>query len=126
MENSTQQVEMRLYDLNKTLMANSKAMDIEEGKKIVRDYLTDLALTETIPDYFMLLAAEKRDFTVFAFVDRGFSSSQLNSFVDNLFEVVMDRGVLKDVEVKEDGSIDIWVNDVFYKLFDYDWGVIEI
>ncbi len=119
-------VEARLYDLNKTIMESARAFDMHEARDIVKDYMVDLVQTEQVPDYFMLLSVEKRDFTVFAFVDRGFSNQELNSFVDNLFEVVMDRGILKDISVQDDGSIDMWIDNEFYKLFDYDWGVVEI
>lgn len=123
MENNTQQAEMRLYELNKTLMANSKAFDLDEAREAIRSFFMEQYQLDRLNENYMLLAAEQRDFTVFRFKE---TNMDFVKMANEIVEILETRGVVKDVEIKDDHTVDIWVNDVFYKLFDYDWGVIEI
>lgn len=116
-------VEARLYDLNKTLMNNLKPFGSDEARELIRGYFMEQYQLDRINENYMLLAAEKKDFTVFRFKGMELDFTVM---AKEIVEVLESRGVIKDVTVNEDFTVDIWVNDVFYKLFDYDWGVIEV
>ena len=53
-------------------------------------------------------------------------AQKIDEMVNEILEVVESRGVIKDVTKNNDATVDIWVDDRLYKLFDFDWGVIEI
>ena len=116
-------IDMRLYDLNKTIMGTLGAFDMQESVKILNDYFCELYEQDKISTNYMLLCAEYRDFTVFRF--RGLEL-RIDEMVNEILEVVESRGVIKDVTKNNDATVDIWVDDRLYKLFDFDWGVIEV
>lgn len=119
----TNGIDMRMYDLNKTLMANLEPFDMEQGREIIRGYFMELYQLDKIATNYMLLAAEGRDFTVFRFED---IRMDFDKMVNEIVEVLENRGVIKDVTKNDDFTVDIWVEGTLYKLFDYDWGVIEV
>ena len=116
-------IDMRLYDLNKTIMGTLEPFDMKESIKILSDYFFELYKEDKISTNYMLLSAEDRDFTVFRF--RGLEL-RIDEMVNEILEVVESRGVVKDVTKNDDATVDIWVDDRLYKLFDFDWGVIEV
>lgn len=116
-------IETNLYELNKTLVTNLKPVDREVAKAKVKDFFVEQLETDKLNENYMLLAAEKRDFTVFRF--RGIEA-KLDEMAEEIVQVVESRGTLRDVTLNEDMTVDFWIDDVYYKLFDYDWGVIEI
>ena len=116
-------IDMRLYDLNKTIMGTLEAFDMQESIRILNDYFCELYGQDKISTNYMLLCEEDRDFTVFRF--RGMEL-RIDEMVNEILEVVESRGVIKDVTKNNDATVDIWVDDRLYKLFDFDWGVIEV
>ena len=116
-------IDMRLYDLNKTIMGTLEPFDMKESIKILSDYFFELYKEDKISTNYMLLCVEDRDFTVFRF--RGLEL-RIDEMVNEILEVVESRGVVKDVTKNDDATVDIWVDDRLYKLFDFDWGVIEV
>ena len=122
MENNKQEMEMRLYDLNKTIMVQMPELKSEEVKTSLKKYFDNY---ENVPAYHMLLSAESRDFTVIEF-DSEISEDTISKAISEIEEVLVSRGPIKEVSLNEDGTVDIWINDIFYKLFDYSWGVITV
>lgn len=122
MENNKQEMEMRLYDLNKTIMVQMPTLKSEEVQASLKKYFDNY---ENIPAYHMLLSAENRDYTVLEF-DSVISEESIKKAIREIEEVLMSRGPIKEVSLNEDGTVDIWINDMFYKLFDYSWGVITV
>lgn len=122
MENNKQEMEMRLYDLNKTIMVQMPTLKSEEVQASLKKYFDNY---ENIPAYHMLLSAENRDYTVLEF-DSVISEESIEKAIREIEEVLMSRGPIKEVSLNEDGTVDIWINDMFYKLFDYSWGVITV
>ena len=120
--NEAKEMEIRLYDLNKTIMAQMPVLDeevvIEELVKYFEKY-------DRVPVYHMILSAEERDYTVIEF-NNEISKETIAKAVAEIAEVLESRGPVKSIEVNEDGSMDIWINDKFYKIFDYSWGVITV
>ena len=116
-------IDVGLYDLNKTIVVTLEAFDMKESIKILSDYFFELYKEDKISTNYMLLCAEDRDFTVFRF--RGLEL-RIDEMVNEILEVVESRGVIKDVTKNDDATVDIWVDDRLYKLFDFDWGVIEV
>lgn len=111
-------MEMDLHTVNKMLMGQLPALD----SKRVSDLILSIAQLPVVGDkYFMLLSAERSDYTVFAFQD----ALNTNLFADEVMSILESRGEVKEYDVK-DRAIEIWVDDVFYALFPYDLGVIEL
>ena len=122
MENkNAQDIEMRLYDLNKTIMGQMPNVDKEVAIKVLKEYFDGF---KDVPAYHMLLSAEGRDYTVFEFSNH-ICEDKIAEMINEIIEVLECRGSIKDIALNE-GCIDIWVNDVYYKLFDYSWGVITV
>lgn len=113
--------QVRLYDLNKSIMGQMPAIEKEKVVKVLNEYFDKF---ETIPAYHMLLAAENRDFSVFEFLDE-INDEKVSVMVNEIVELLESRGVVKDISMNGN-DVDIWVNDVFFKLFDYSWGVIPV
>ena len=121
-DNKAQNIEMRLYELNKSIMGQMPTMDKEIVVKVLRQYFD--TFNEDIPTFHMLLSAESRDYTVFEIVDHA-CEDRTEKIINSIIEVLDFRGPIKDICLNE-GCVDIWVNDVFYKLFDYTWGVVQV
>lgn len=117
------EIEARLYDLNKSLMGQMKAFDIERARELITGYFMELYQLDVLNENYMLLAAEERDFTVFRFAR---IELEFDKMANEIIDTLESRGIVKDVTIQEDRTMDIWVDDKFYKLFDYDWGVIEV
>lgn len=114
-----QKIETNLHELSKVVIAQLPKLN-EEGLNKLIDEIE--VLDNGSRRYFMLLSNEKRDFTVF----------HLNEFEKKVLgkeviDVLNSRGVIKEYEViNEHEAIEIWVDDVYYALFPYDLGVVEI
>lgn len=120
MENKgTQEIKMNLHDLNKTVIGALPPL-ADKGLKQLKAEIKNL-VTEN-GRYYMLLSNERRDFTIFTFKN----TPQPTKFVKEVMEVLESRGTIKEFEAKEEDAIEIWVDDVFYALFPYDLGVVEV
>ena len=97
-------IDMRLYDLNKTIMGTLEAFVFYESIKILSDYFFELYKEDKISTNYMLLCAEDRDFTVFRF--RGLEL-RIDEMVNEILEVVESRGVVKDVTKNDDATVEI-------------------
>lgn len=76
----------------------------------------------------MLLCIDKRDYTTIHLLDD--QDSTYSNAAHTCVEVARDRGILKSIE-PYGSTADIWITDetgesFMYKLFPYDWGVIDV
>jgi sporulation protein YlmC with PRC-barrel domain len=113
---------LSLLDLNKQIIGQQPDLDIDIAKKRIQSF--KLAKNET--NYFMLLSNEINYFTVFN-IDKVAVEKEI--FEDVVIECLQTIGIIKEIEVSEN-DVEIWVKKsedevIFFKLFDYDWGVVE-
>ena len=116
-----------LYDVNKTLMKELPDLTLEE-LELKKEELIDF-INGHGDEYFMLLCNDRKDYTIFNFMDR--TETGINNGISILLdECLPNRGTLKSIALTEDqNAIEIWIlinNECFcYYLFPYDLGVIE-
>lgn len=128
-----------LYEMNKNLHYDTK-MDKPLSKTelkavmkaVLTPYLKNKALTNS---YFMLLNNEKRDYTVFRFINT-IGDKSIDKMIDECIECFENRGLVISVEAVEMGGIEIWFQSTknpkgpqdfyCYYFFPYDNAVIEI
>lgn len=116
-----------LYNMNKSLLANEKALDpiaynVALGK--IAKWLAE-------DRYFMLLCHEDRNYTLFNFINDGdFSKDRYLHAANELQECLNNRGLVISIEYqKNEDAWEIWINDgepKVYYLFKYSMGVIEV
>ena len=117
-------LQMNLYDLNKQIMSQMPTLD-EEG--VDRALMTIMAyMKNTENKYYMLLCREENYYTLF-----NISTTITEPYAcEEVLACAGDLGVVKSVEVNDNGAVEIWVQldqgeaRVMY-LFPYDGGVIE-
>ena len=111
---------LSLLDLNKQIIGQQADLDVNIAKERIQSF----KFKNNDTRHFMLLSNEIHYFTVF-----NIDKAAKETMEDAIIECVQNFGVIKDVEVNEN-DIDIWVKNsedevIFFKLFDYDWGIIE-
>lgn len=129
-----------LYDMNKKIHFDTRKTEKPLSKTALKEtmtavltpYLKNKALTNS---YFMLLNNERRDYTVFRFVNV-INEKGIDKMINECIECFETRGLVISVEAVEMGGIEIWfqstknpksVNDYYcYYFFPYDNAVIEI
>ena len=113
---------MNLYEMSKQIVANlpvrSTSAELEPCKKILRKFKH--------LGYFMLLCREENDYTVV----RVRKARSPDKFEDLIIELLQSRGDIKDIDYDTDKkSLECWIQKedkiMMYKLFPYNWGVIE-
>ena len=118
-------ISVSLLDLNKQIIAQQpdySDQDIIEAKKKIKE----LKETTQHAQYFMLLSNEINYYTLFT-LDEWANTS----FENEVILCLKDFGDIKDIDwSSEKDSIDCWVKDFtdqirYFKLFDYNKGVIE-
>lgn len=124
---------MTLYEINQECYKKLPPMTEEDRLKAEEDIIVWLDKCHPAANncfnlkYLMLLNAEGRDYTVFAISEYGLDGHY--GFLEELSDVIDSRGELKDIDFDDDG-VNFWVqkDDIcsLYKLFDYDFGVIEV
>jgi hypothetical protein len=118
------EMELSLYDLNKAVMQTREPLTQQQ----LRQQLAEIAswFSFTKDTYYMLLCHERRDYTIFKFMD---SSKRCQKGIEELEEVLLDRGQVIDITYEPD-VYPIWVRidgeNYLYYLFPYDMGVIEV
>lgn len=113
-----QELTLNLHELNKAVINALPSLEEKRVKQLKKAIST---LASDGGKYFMLLSNEKRDYTVFTFKDK----TEPVKFANEVLDVLGNRGTIKEFDITE-GGIEIWVNDTFYALFNYDLGVIEV
>ncbi|MEG0153061.1 hypothetical protein [Clostridium sp.] len=112
------EVKISLHDLNQTIVAQLKEIPQEEKDLLIQ---TIEDVIKKGKKYFMLLSNEKRDYTIFNMV-----STNHRKVVEEIMEILENRGKIKDFELTASGALEVWVGSTFYALFPYDLGVIEV
>lgn len=116
------EAQINLYELNQENYAKIEPLDsIWLNRKFAK---IEEAMTGR---YWMLLCHENRDYTIFNLS----YSEKTGSIAKDLKETLFNRGLIVDIEDKENGAYEIWVRNSekteahAYYLFNYDEGVIE-
>lgn len=118
------------YDLNKDLVERYEKelteKEIEEKKETIKNYLKE----KENNFYFMLLCHEKRDYTLFNFIDYKGEDTDIIC-CNELIECLLNRGKIKSIDINNNNSaIEFWISvnkeSFAYYFFPYDNGVIEI
>lgn len=117
-EKPVKEITMNLHELNKVVIKSLPPLE-EKRMKQLKQHIKDFVSSEG--KYYMLLSMEKRDYTLFTFKD----APEPSKFANEVLDILKSRGVIKEFDVKS-GAIEIWIDDVFYALFPYDAGVVEI
>lgn len=111
-----------LYDMNKTLydkMPPLSGDELDKAKNLCTNFFAKNYISNT--QYFALLCNEKKDFTVFANIYR----TNPTVWVEDLFDCLNNRGIIKSIEMSEDNyALEIWIDNYVYYCFPYDNGVI--
>ena len=112
-----------VYDINKNIMSKMEKLSnpaLMNKLKKVEQYFNENKV------YFMLLCADRRDYTLFRLVEDNAPAEAASI----LKECLMNRGEVLEIEkVEETNAFEIWLridDEPFcYYLFPYDEGVVE-
>lgn len=117
------QVELNLYDLNKSVINQLEPMtpdEIIDNLGLIKEYYC-----KSNNGFHMLLCRDYNYYTIFA-PDRIMSSE----FTATVYDIIVNLGAIYSIENTEDGAIEIWIKPegeempyAFY-LFPYDAGVV--
>ena len=115
------EVSMKLYDLNKQIMAQMESYDIDKWEQAEKDI--DAWEKEIKANYYMLLCKEKSYYTIF--VDDGYEFHGLGAAVRECLEFV---GNVVSIDIEPE-VIEIWIRELddayCMYLFNYDKGVVS-
>lgn len=123
---------MNIYDFNRVNMGQLPYLETKEEIDSVKTFLKNY-INSTYGNYYMMLNHDRKDFTLFNFLNGVFTDIKITTMVDDIIECMENRGLgFLDVELDNaETAVEIWVKDrnteaVFmYLLFPYDNGVIE-
>lgn len=115
-----------LYDLNKDLLQNEKAISktsLMKKRKEVIDFFKEIN-----NNYYMLLCNEQKDYTVLKTDDKRIDTYTIAA--DELILCLQNRGYILSIErTKDKAAMEIWMRideHIFvYYLFGYDMGIID-
>ena len=117
------QVELNLYDLNKSVINQLEPMTLDEiidNLNLIEEYYH-----KSENNYHMLLCKDYNYYTIFAFDD-----IITIEFTATVYDIIVGLGAVYSIENTEDGAIEIWIKPegeekpyAFY-LFPYDAGVV--
>lgn len=117
---------MTLYEFNKsgyTQLPKMTQAELEQKEETLAKRVSTWNCK-----YMMLLCNDRRDYTTIRLLNNSKSACAIAAHT--CIEIARDRGILKSIE-PYDSTADIWITDeagesFMYKLFPYDWGVVEI
>ena len=117
------QVELNLYDLNKSVINQLEPMtpdEIIDNLNLIEEYYH-----KSENNFHMLLCKDYNYYTIFAFDD-----IITIEFTATVYDIIVGLGAVYSIENTEDGAIEIWIKPegeempyAFY-LFPYDAGVV--
>jgi hypothetical protein len=117
------QVELNLYDLNKSVINQLEPMtpdEIIDNLNLIEEYYH-----KSKNNFHMLLCKDYNYYTIFAFDD-----IITIEFTATVYDIIVSLGAVYSIENTEDGAIEIWIKPegeempyAFY-LFPYDAGVV--
>lgn len=131
MENNKEEIVIgNLYDINKNLV-KEKEIKLNEGvlnskKQIITDFIK-----KCNNSYYMLLCNERKDYTVFRWVNTCNESDAKEISKILVDECLTNRGEIRGIDLtKNKDAIEIWIiidNDAYvYYFFPYDNAIIEV
>lgn len=123
-------IQINLHDLNKAVIQQLPNIEKETVINLLKDYVNKIyGFTE----YLMLLSNENRDYTVIKLDKENNKDRQkhIDLITETLCSIILTRGEIKDIDTPEHGdcgeaTLDIWTSNGFYKMFNYNWGVVNI
>lgn len=117
------QIELNLYDLNKSVINQLEPMTLDEiidSLSLVKEYYHN-----SENSFHMLLCKDYNYYTIFAPDD-----NVILDFMTVVYDIIVNLGAVYSIENTEDGAIEIWIKPegeempyAFY-LFPYDAGVV--
>ncbi len=113
-------VNMSLYEVNKSIMAQKPPMKANEAKNAIKEFVDNVK-----NNYYMMLCKELSYYTLFHM-----NSLSTEKIEDIVMEIATDYGVFYSADVYED-HVEIWVKMKItgeyhmFMFFPYDMGVIE-
>ena len=117
------QVELNLYDLNKSVINQLEPMTLDEiidKLNLIGEYYH-----KSDNSFHMLLCKDYNYYTIFAPDD-----IVILDFIASVYDIIVNLGAVYSIENTEDGAIEIWIKPegeempyAFY-LFPYDAGVV--
>lgn len=123
---------MNLYEFNRVNMGKlpilETAEELEGAKIVIENFINDKLGT-----YYMMLNHERKDFTLFNFLQGVIIDSKIETMANDILECMDNRGLgIIDISPDEvNMSLEIWVKErqtdavYMYLLFPYNFGVIE-
>jgi hypothetical protein len=119
---------MRLEDLGKKLFADASPLDNELILQKFEEFFSENPTAQ----YFILLSKEVDYYTVFKTAVNGGNAESLLEYFSNSWFGLLNEDVMvpmKDIvhlEIREDGSLEIWIQSVYFHLAPFDWGVEQL
>lgn len=123
---------MNLYEFNRVNMGKLPVLktieEFEGAKLVIENFINDKLGT-----YYMMLNHERKDFTLFNFLQGVIVDSKTETMINDVLEC-MDNRSLDIIDISPDEAnmaLEIWVKErqteavYMYLLFPYDFGVIE-
>lgn len=113
-------VNMSLYEVNKSIMAKKSPMKVNEAKNTLKEFINNIK-----NNYYMMLCKELSYYTLFHI-----NNLSTEKIEDIVIEIATDYGVFYSADVYED-HVEIWVKMKItgechmFMFFPYDMGVIE-
>ena len=117
------QIELNLYDLNKSVINQLEPMTLDEiidKLNLIGEYYH-----KSDNSFHMLLCKDYNYYTIFAPDD-----IVILDFIASVYDIIVNLGTIYSIENTEDGAIEIWIKPegeempyAFY-LFPYDAGVV--
>lgn len=123
-------IQINLHDLNKAVIQQLPNIEKETAINLLKDYVNKIY---SFTEYLMLLSNENRDYTVIKLDKENNKDKQkhIDLIAEELCSIILTRGEIKDIDTPEhedcgEATLDIWTSNGFYKMFNYNWGVVNI
>lgn len=117
---------MRLEDYGKKLLTNVDPL----SKELIKEKLTDYFNKNSDTRYHLLLGKEVSYYEVFEVDSTSKPVENLIDYLDSSFyingENITPMNQILYLEEREDGSLEIWIDKVYFHLTPFDWGVEKL
>lgn len=119
---------MRLEDLGKKLFVNASPLDNE----LILQKFEEFFIENPTAQYFILLSKDIDYYTVFKPTISGSNAkSLLEYFTSSWFglpneDIKVSMKDIVNLEIREDGCLEIWIQSIYFHLSPFDWGVEQL